>query len=78
MKDSFICIDELIVKYLAAEVNSDEIAFLDAWLKESAENELYFEESKKLFEVIANFSYNISFDVNAAWEKVRARIRDTG
>lgn len=67
-------IDDLIGKVLSGEATAAELALLNEWMAESAENALYFKQVKSLFDT-SNASANaIPFDVDAAWNKVRTRI----
>lgn len=67
-------IDELIAKVLTSEANSEESSFVDAWLKEDADNQVYFNQTKSLFDRSAGAVEAIQFDSEAAWLKVSAAI----
>ncbi|MBL7911521.1 MAG: FecR domain-containing protein [Bacteroidia bacterium] len=66
--------DDLIAKVLSGEASAEEIAIVEAWKNGSAENNDYFELSKKLFSAINDVK--IEYDVNtaAAWNKLDGRI----
>jgi ferric-dicitrate binding protein FerR (iron transport regulator) len=67
-------IDDLISKYLAGEAGSEEAARLEAWRKSSPDNEDYFLAGKKLFEAMEGAGEQFDVDVDAAWNKLDARL----
>lgn len=69
-------IDELIAKQLAGEASSEEIALLENWKREHADNEKYFEDFTTIFNRSEYSSSQIVFDTDSAWAKVRAKILD--
>ncbi|MBY0432852.1 MAG: FecR domain-containing protein [Cyclobacteriaceae bacterium] len=68
-------IDDLIGKVLSGESTPDERARLDAWLAVSDENRKYFDQVKLVFEKAASAQVQMKFDTDAAWEKVKSRLR---
>jgi len=67
-------IDDLIGKVLAGEADIDEQAIVDAWRRENSNNQKYFDQASSIFESAATFNVQLSFDTDAAWQKVRNRI----
>jgi len=67
-------IDDLIGKVLAGEANLDEQDIVDSWCREHSDNQKYFDQARSIFERAATFNVQISFDTDAAWQKVRNRI----
>ena len=67
-------IDDLIGKVLAGEADAGEQEIVDAWRRAHQDNERYFEQARSIFERAATFNVQISFDTDAAWQKVRNRI----
>jgi transmembrane sensor len=67
-------IDELIGKHLAGESTAQENAMLQSWLQEKEANAKYFEQFQLIFERAAKVSDVHSFDTDAAWSKMKARL----
>lgn len=65
-------IDILIGKVLSGNASENETKSLESWRVESPENERYFSEAKKLWEI----SQQPVFNTGAAWEKVKAQTID--
>lgn len=64
---------DLVAKYLANETNAPENSKIEAWLAESDENKMAFEEAKKaLTKTDAYYRFN-KFNAQQAWEKVNAQ-----
>lgn len=70
--------DELIGKYLAGEVNSSEESEVDAWMNEHPENRKYFDQLKIIFESAASIQEWQQFDTDAAWNKVKSKLKGSG
>ncbi len=75
MENTFNHIDELIGKYLAKETSAEERTVLESWLTESDGNRHYFNQFKTIFEKAAATKDTPQFDTDAAWNKVRAKLR---
>lgn len=76
MEKDFETIDALIAKFLAGETSGEEAATLKKWRERSPENEVYFEENKKLLVSIAAVQTKHSVDVDLAWQQVSEKITD--
>lgn len=68
-------IDELIGKYLAGEAISDEVAFIESWMKESESNQKYFDQFKTIFQKAADVTDFQVYDTDAAWVKLKSSMR---
>jgi len=66
--------DELLVKYLAAEASADECAQAEAWMEASAANKAYFEHFKLLWDESLKMAHTSTVDENIAWNRLRERI----
>ncbi len=73
MQHDFENIDALIAKLGAGEASPEEVAFIEAWRKSSAQNENYFHDTVKLNKAIGD-SLITAVDVDAAWRKLDQRI----
>jgi len=63
---------DLISKVIEGEASSEEVAQLDAWRKESEDNE---KEYQNLAQIMSEVPDSMpQFNVNAAWEKVESKI----
>jgi transmembrane sensor len=67
-----IDIDNLIGKYLSGEANPDEAIYLEEWKATSSENNKYFEDYERLYN-ISVLALNDT-KVNAAWKGVHAQL----
>ncbi len=76
MADIINDIDELIGKYLAQEASAEEVAFIRSWMEKSEVNRKYFEQFKTIFDNAATVKSIPQFDTDAAWNKLRSKIRD--
>jgi transmembrane sensor len=76
MQKDFENIDALIAKFHAGETNPAEAGFIEGWRKESAENEVYFEDSIRFLSRVSDFNGGQTVDVNAAWDQLNRRISD--
>ncbi len=65
-------IDILIAKVLSNEATPEEQALLQTWRGESDENEAYFHESSRAFDLFSGEGF--APQVEAAWEKVNERV----
>jgi ferric-dicitrate binding protein FerR (iron transport regulator) len=70
-------IDELIGKYLAGEASHEEREVVDGWRGENESNRQYFSQIQTIFARAATVSPDLQFDEDAAWNKVRARLKQT-
>jgi transmembrane sensor len=67
--------DELIGKVLAGEGTAQEQETVLQWANESEVNRQYYEQLKTIFEKAAATEIQIQFDTDAAWNKVRKKIK---
>jgi len=70
-------IDELIGKYLAGEASHEEREVVESWRGESVSNQQYFNQLQTIFARAATVRQDLQFDEDAAWNKVRARLKQT-
>lgn len=79
MKEFLPEIDELIAKELTQEATSEEKKQLQAWLKESAEHQNYFDELSRIWsssgEIFMDSKTADSVNTDVAWHKVKTHIR---
>jgi ferric-dicitrate binding protein FerR (iron transport regulator) len=62
--------DQIIARYLGGTATSEEILFLEAWIRESEENQKYFRQSKNLWDS----SSELHISTDAALKKVMLQI----
>lgn len=70
-------IDDLIGKVLAGEASAEEVRNVEAWRKESAENEKYYSDLGIIFAKAASNLVKVDFDADAAWQKVQSKLVKT-
>ena len=70
-------IDELIGKYLAGEASREEKDVVDEWRGENESNQQYFNQLQTIFARAATVKSDLQFNEDAAWNKVRARLKQT-
>jgi transmembrane sensor len=70
-------IDDLIGKVLAGEATEEEQLRLDNWIGLSDENRQYVEQIKIIFDRAASNTVQLSFDTDAAWNKVKTKLRES-
>ena len=75
MKNRINDIDELIGKYLAGEASAEERDVVNSWCGESEANLQYFNHLRLIFDRAATVQETIDVDADAAWNKVRSRLR---
>ncbi len=75
MKNRINDIDELIGKYLAGEASAEERDIVNSWCKENEANLQYFNHLRLIFDRSATVQENIDVDADAAWNKVKSRLR---
>jgi transmembrane sensor len=68
-------IDELIGKYLAGEASAEERDIVNSWCKENEANLQYFNHLRLIFDRSAAVQESIDVDADAAWNKVKSRLR---
>jgi transmembrane sensor len=65
--------DELIIRHLAGETSSEEEKQLRTWLAQLPENERYYDNIKKVFELtsthLTKTKQEIDIDINQEWKK---------
>jgi ferric-dicitrate binding protein FerR (iron transport regulator) len=69
-------IDSLISKYLSKEATPEEADFVNSWISRSTENRRYFQQVSTLFEKAATVNEFAQFDTDAAWIKVRSKLKN--
>lgn len=75
MKNRINDIDELIGKYLAGEASAEEREIVNSWCKENEANLQYFSHLRLIFDRAATAQETIDVDADAAWNKVKSRLR---
>ena len=70
--------DDLIGKVLAGEATAQEQERVLQWMKQSEENEKYFNQLKQIFQKAGAASVQVEFDTDAAWKKVKKQINNDG
>jgi transmembrane sensor len=68
-------IDELIGKYLAGEASEKERAQVESWGGESHANQKHLQHYRLIFESAANVKDLHRFDEDAAWSKMKSRLK---
>lgn len=71
-------IDDLIGKYLAGEATAPERAELEQWIEANERNRVYFKQLRLVFERASTVKSTHEFDVDAAWNKVSAKMQRGG
>ncbi|RYE12851.1 MAG: hypothetical protein EOP51_30805, partial [Sphingobacteriales bacterium] len=66
--------DDLLVKYLLGEVNTEEITLVDQWVAESKANKKHFEHFKLIWQESKKLEAKSTVDVDAAWGRFQNRI----
>ena len=65
--------DELIIRHLTGETSAEEEKQLQLWMAQLPENERYYVELRKVFELSSNHltktKHQIDINVNQEWEK---------
>lgn len=75
MEMRFNDMDDLIGKVLAGEATQEEIALFENWKNESEANKKYADHLKTIFEKAASAHIQVQFDTDAAWSRVRNKIK---
>ncbi len=75
MAIEFNDIDDLIGKVLSGEATADEVREVEIWRKSSAENEKYFADVQLIFAKASTNQVKVDFDADAAWRKVRGKLK---
>jgi ferric-dicitrate binding protein FerR (iron transport regulator) len=68
-------IDELIGKYLAGEATASEATQVEAWADEGEANRKYLAQFKMIFEGAGAVKELHRFDEDAAWNKMKSKLR---
>jgi len=63
---------ELLVRFIAGELNDLELIQVKNWIGESVENQQYFEEMKKYYQLTKLVRKPGGFNMEAGWERVKA------
>jgi transmembrane sensor len=74
MKEFLPEIDDLIAKVLTEEASRKEQVELQTWLKESPDNEQYFEALKRIWTESTEAAPALDVNTDVAWAKVKQRI----
>lgn len=69
-------IDTLIGKDLAGEISAEERTILTRWIESSTDNKSYYEHCKTLFEKSLDLKHAEVFDTDAAWGKLKDKIKN--
>ena len=77
MKKEINDIDDLIGKVLAGEASAEEQVRLNNWIALSDENRRYLEQIKIIFDRAASNTVQLSFDTDAAWNKVKNKLKES-
>ncbi len=72
----FDYIDDLIGKHLAGEATEAESAEVKAWCAQTEANQKYFDDLKAIFEKAASTPVQVQFNTDAAWQQLRAKLKD--
>jgi transmembrane sensor len=68
-------IDDLIGKYLAGEAAQDEILFVESWANKNDQNRKHLQQCKLIFDKSFEAKGIQEFDTDAAWLKLKSRLR---
>ena len=68
-------IDDLIGKYLAGEAAQDEILFVESWANKNDQNRKHLQQCKLIFDKSFEAKAIQEFDTDAAWIKLKSRLR---
>ena len=68
-------IDALIAKDLSGEISAEERIILNDWIGLSTENQSHYDHFKTLFEESLNLKHHEVFDTDAAWNKLKEKIK---
>jgi transmembrane sensor len=71
-------IEDLIGKYFANEASPEERAWVDGWRSKSESNQKYFDQYKIIFSKAGSTTSGQRFDTDAAWNKVRGKLKERG
>lgn len=74
MKEAFDHIDDLIGKYLSGEASTEERTQVEQWIAINDSNKAHFDHFKLIFEKAKAVNEIQSFDVDAAWIKVKSKM----
>jgi transmembrane sensor len=75
MAAGFDYMDDLIGKVLAGEATPAEKQEVDTWCRAEEANQKYFDQVKSIFDKAAATPVQIEFDTDAAWNRVKARLK---
>lgn len=64
----------LIGKNLSGEISSEDKVILDAWIDQTHENKIYYEDITKLFNETAQLKTWHQFDEETAWTKFKSKL----
>jgi transmembrane sensor len=72
---AFDHMDDLIGKVLAGEATAAEKREVEEWCRAQKENQDYFNSVSTVFEKAASSNIQLQFNTDAAWQKVKQRLR---
>ena len=66
--------DDLLVKYMLGEASPAERAQVEEWLAEGEENQAYYQQLQRVWEMSRSLARSSEVDTDAAWQRFRTRI----
>jgi transmembrane sensor len=69
-------IDDILVKVLLGESTDEELRLVQGWREESAANERYFQDFRRIWEESRNLAVRSEVNEEVAWDSFRRRVRD--
>ena len=69
-------IDDILVKVVLGESTGEELRLVQAWREESAANEGYFQDFKRIWEESRNLAVRSEVDEEVAWGNFKERVRE--
>lgn len=66
--------EDILVKYLAGETEPHEVAMIEEWRKQSADNERHFRQLETLWKGSEGLKASSTVNVDAAWGRVKSRM----
>ncbi|HTL09799.1 MAG TPA: FecR domain-containing protein [Chitinophagaceae bacterium] len=66
--------DVQLVKYIAAEANQEEVAQVEAWLEQDAENRHHFNQLQAIWQQTAALAPNSVFNEQQAWDRFTKKL----
>ncbi|WP_431211206.1 FecR domain-containing protein [Puia sp. P3] len=69
-------IDDLLAKVVLGESTGEELRHVQGWRAESAANERYFQDFRRIWEESRNLAVKSEVDEEVAWDSFRRRVKD--